>query len=225
MTRISDAKETRSWVPYVAPMALFLLLTMAEGHSPPAWYPLLYTAKAAVVTIALFVCARAWRQELRFEARVLPIAILVGLLVLGEWIALDKLAYPRFGTRTAYNPFTAIADPGLRYGFLAVRFLGLAVLVPLMEEVFWRSFVLRYATDPDKWQDIPVGTFSVVACVIMSGLFAVAHPEWLAAFVCAVVYALLLRQTRSLFAVVVAHGVTNAGLGIYVLQTGNWQLW
>jgi len=37
--------------------------------------------------------------------------------------------------------------------------------------------------------------------------------------------ALLLRSTRSLLACIVAHGVTNLSLGIYVLTTGNWKYW
>ena len=57
------------------------------------------------------------------------------------------------------------------------------------------------------------------------GLMALSHPEWLAAALCAVAYGLLLRQTRSLFACVVAHGVTNFALGLYVIAAHQWQLW
>lgn len=214
------------WLAYVAPMALFLLLTVAEGKAPLSLYPLLYIGKALLVTVALAVFSRAWRPEIRFEARVLPAAVLVGLVTLAEWVLIDRFVpYPHLGTRTGYNPFQQIADPALRGAFFAVRFYGLAVMVPVMEEVFWRSFVLRYATDQDRWWSLPVGTFSLAALGIMTALFALAHPEWLVAAVCALLYAGLLRWTKSLFAVIVAHGVTNLGLGIYVLVTGDWKYW
>ena len=56
-------------------------------------------------------------------------------------------------------------------------------------------------------------------------LFAASHPEWLAAAIFALALGLLLRATRNLFACVLAHGVTNLLLGIYVLHTGQWQYW
>lgn len=214
------------WLAYVAPMVLFAVLTTVEGKAPPALYPVLYIAKAVLVTASLLVFGKAWRGEIKVEARVLPAALLVGLVTLAEWVLLDRFVpYPHLGTRTGYNPFEAIPDPVLRGAFLAFRFWGLAVMVPIMEEVFWRSFVLRYVTDMDRWWTLPVGTFSLAALGVMTVGFAALHPEWLVAVVCALLYAGLLRWTRSLFAVIVAHGVTNLGLGVYVLATGDWKYW
>jgi len=207
-------------------MALFLLLTTLEGRAPAAYSPALYIAKAVLITIALLFCARTWRHELRFDARVLPLALLVGLIACAEWVLIDRyVPYPHLGTRTGYDPFTAIADPGLRYGFLAVRFYGLAVMVPVMEEVFWRSFLLRYATDQDRWAALPVGAFNAIGFAVVAALFGVAHPEWLVAVIFAAMVALLLRQTKSLFAAIVMHSVTNLALGIYVLVTHDWKYW
>lgn len=222
----AKAAPSSPWLAYAASMALFLVLTTLEGKAPAALYPVLYVGKAVLVTVALLFFGRTWRHELRFDARVLPLAVAVGLLTFGEWVLIDKyVPYPHLGTRTGYNPFAAIESPGLRYTFLTVRLYGLAVMVPVMEEVFWRSFLLRYATDQDRWASLPVGTFSAVGFAVVAALFGLAHPEWLVAVICAGLYALLLRQTRSLFAAVVAHGVTNLALGVYVLVTGDWKYW
>jgi CAAX prenyl protease-like protein len=113
----------------------------------------------------------------------------------------------------------------LRYGFLALRFYGLVLMVPVMEEVFWRSFLLRFATDLDDFKRVPIGTFSTTAFFVSSAMFAAAHSEWLVAFICAAAYAYLYRVTRSLFACIVAHSVTNLALGIYILITGDWKYW
>lgn len=227
-----EAKETETtrglpeWVPYAAPMGLFLALTFLEGQFGKALYPLLYAVKVALVTGALLFFRNAWRQEIRPEARVLPAALLVGLLVFAEWVLIDKwVPYPHLGTRTAYNPFQEISDPAIRTAFLGIRFYGLALLAPVMEELFWRSFLLRYVTDMDDFRRVPLGTYSLTAFAAVAGLFALAHPEWLVAALCAAAYALLLRQTRSLFACIVAHAVTNFALGIYVLLTGDWKYW
>jgi CAAX prenyl protease-like protein len=205
-------------------MAVFLALTALEGYAPKQ-YVWLYMAKVVLVTATLIACRAAWK-DIRFEGRVLLPALLVGLAVFAEWILVDPFT-PRFafmGRRAEFNPFAAIGDPGLRGLFLAFRFFGLAVMVPVMEELFWRSFLLRYITKPD-WESLPVGAFSWTAFAVVAAGFGLAHPEWVAAILCAVAYGLLLRQTRSLFACVVAHSVTNLALGIYVLTTQQWRFW
>ena len=146
-----------------------------------------------------------------------------------EWIWLQPLThYPHFsflGKRTEYNPFAAIANPGLRWAFLAARFYGLALLVPLVEEVFWRSFLLRIISDPDDFERLQPWKFTWTAFGVVAVLFGFTHPEWLEAIICAVAYGLLLRQTRSLFACVVAHATTNLMLGIYVVTQHAWAYW
>ena len=215
------------WLPYVLPMVLFLVLTQGETVVPRAAYPVAYAVKAIAVTAALVFCARAWRGELRFDGRAVGIGVAAGLIGLPLWLGTDAITphLSFLGTRTAYNPFVAIADPAARWAFLAARFWGLVVMVPLMEELFFRSFLLRYATDQEGWRTLPVGDFSLAALAIVSLLFAFAHPEYLAALVFALLMAGLLRRTRSLLACVVAHAVTNLSLGVYVLVMGNWKYW
>jgi hypothetical protein len=215
----------RAAVPYALPIVLFLGLTYAESLVP-GYYPVAYATKIVMVTGVLMYYSRVWRKEIRWDAQVLPLAIIVGLVTLAEWILIDKLIpYPALGSRTGFDPTTAISYPTLRWLFIGVRFFGLALIVPVMEEVFWRSFLLRFITDQEKWQGLPVGTFSMIAFIAVAVLFALAHPEWLVALICALLYAGLLYRTKSLFACIVAHAVTNFGLGIYVLTTRDWKYW
>lgn len=205
-------------------MAVFMAMTALEPKFP-AYYVWLYIAKVCVVTGVLVAFRAVW-QDIRFEARVLLPAVLVGLAVFVEWILLDRVTppLPFLSHRTAFDPFTAIANSGLRGLFLAFRFFGLVLLVPVMEELFWRSFLLRYLTKED-FTSLPIGTFSASAFGIVAVAFGAAHPEWLAAIVCAIAYGLLLRQTRSLFACIIAHAVTNLALGVYVLAAHQWHFW
>lgn len=217
-----------AWLPYVVPMALFLLLTTLESSLPRTLYPYAYLGKVGIVLGGLLVCFRYWKPELRSESKAIGWGIVAGALGLGLWLGLDALqpAAWALGKRTAYNPFQELTNPTLRLVFLTGRFFGLAVLVPILEEVFWRSFLLRFVTDQENWQERLVpGQFSLPACGIVTGLFALAHPEWLAALGYALLIAGLLRHTRSLLSCIIAHGVTNAALGVYVLLTGKWQYW
>jgi uncharacterized protein len=215
---------TRPWLPYVVPIALFLVLTYLEGSFGKSLYPLLYAVKAVLVAGALAATARHWRSLLRWETRPVLLGVLAGILGLGLWLGLDAVT-PKLkflGDRTAFDPTTL----GTWFvPFLAVRFVGLAVLVPILEELFWRGFLLRWITDAEGWEKLPIEKFTLVATLITSALFAVAHPEWLAALMYALGLCWLLRSTKSLTACITAHAVTNLLLGVYVLVTKSWQLW
>ncbi len=199
-------------------------MTTVEGYANKSYYVWLYVAKVCVVTVVLILCRDSWR-DVSPTIKVLPSALLVGLTVLAMWVGLDKwISYPHISSRTGVNPFVDIESPVIRYIFIMARFYGLVLMVPLMEEIFWRSFLLRYLTDAD-FTKLPQGAFSWGAFVWVAIAFGVSHPEWLAALITAGAYALLLRRTKSIFACIIAHLVSNLGLGIYILKTGEWGYW
>jgi CAAX prenyl protease-like protein len=212
-------------------MAAFLLLTGAESYATtpgglpdPTWYPALYAAKVAAVTALLVAFRSTWRDLLpRPRWPVLAAGAALGLVVAALWVALDPItpAVPFLGgSRSAFNP-SAVPGAG-RYAFLAARFFGLVLVVPPMEELFWRSFLMRWLIDPD-FGKVPVGRVTLPAALITSALFAAAHPEWLAALVTGLLWAALLWRTRSLAACLVSHAVANLALGVYVVSSGTWK--
>ena len=217
-------KQYPLWLAYVAPMVTFMVLTAVESSAPKEYYVWLYLVKVVVVTAVLVAFRTPWK-DIRPKANFVIPAVLVGLVVFGEWILLDKaIPYPHLGDRTSLDPFTAIQVPALRLVFLMARFYGLVFMVPVMEELFWRSFLLRYLTDSD-FTKLPVGVFSWESFFLVAVAFGLAHSEWLVAIICAGAYALLLKRTKSLFACIVAHGTTNLALGVYVLLTHDWAYW
>jgi uncharacterized protein len=221
----------RPWLPYVAPMATFLLLTSAEDWLPegphPTYYPLFYAFKIAIVAFVCWLGRSTWADLRPWPGRKsLALAVGLGLLVTLMWVGLDGLypVYGKVGERAAFNP-NALPMAG-RVGFLAVRMLGLVLVVPLFEELFWRSFVIRYIIDPDDFRKVPIGRVTPMAGAITAALFAAEHPaEWLPALLTGALWAWLLHQSRSVSACFVSHAVANLGLGIYVLTTGRWKFW
>jgi uncharacterized protein len=217
-------RDQRSVVAYAAPVVVFGVLTAIEGYVPAGVYPAAYIAKVAAVT-GTFAYFRGPLGDIRGSWSVVPLAVVVGGVILGEWLLIDKvMPYPHLGRRVGYDPFAAIGSAGLRWTFLLARFYGLVLVVPVMEELFWRSFLLRYATTAD-FTSLAVGQFSLTAFWIMVTASAVAHPEWLVAAIASGLLAWVLRRTGSLFAAIMAHAVANAALGGYILATGEWQYW
>lgn len=221
-------------MPYVAPMATFLLLTSAEGWLPQpnagsskTYYPIFYAFKIALVAVVCWLTRSTWRDLLpRPDLKSLGLAVGLGVLVTLMWVKLDGY-YPIFGdvgSRAAFNP--NVLSPGSRFGFLFVRMLGLVLVVPLFEELFWRSFVIRWIIDSDHFQKVPIGRVTPLAGAITAILFAFEHPaEWLPALLTGALWAGLLHQTKSVSACFVSHAVANLGLGVYVLTMGDWKFW
>jgi CAAX prenyl protease-like protein len=211
------------WFPYVLPMGLFLGITFLEGSFEKD-YVTVYFIKMALVVLALIYAKATWK-DIRWDPKVLPVAIVTGLVMFGMWVGIENTVnYSHMGERTGYNPWEKIEDDGLRSAFFAVRFFGLVLLVPFMEELFWRSFGLRYASVPD-WQNQPVGFFIQTGAVMTCGIFALAHPEWLVALIFSIAMTVLIHRTKSVFACFVAHLVTNLALGIYVVTQHAWHFW
>ncbi|MFK5925594.1 MAG: CAAX prenyl protease-related protein [Desulfuromusa sp.] len=149
-------------------------------------------------------------------------SVLLGLLVFVLWINMDW-GIATFGENKGFDPFL-IGDITPRNIIIFSRIFGAALVVPIMEELFWRSFMLRYVITSD-FMSVRIGTYTLTSFVICSVLFGLEHNLLLAGIMAGASYSLLLYWTKSIFQCILAHAVTNLVLGIYVLQTGYWQFW
>jgi CAAX prenyl protease-like protein len=218
---------------YVVPMFAYLGLTALEGYLPrlvgtpsPLLYPTAYAVKLVFVGLLAWHYRATWKDfQPRPNAGAIALGMMTGFLVCGLWVGLDG-HYPTFnflgGSRSAFDPF--VLAPAWRWAFLGVRLLGLVVLVPVFEELFWRSFLLRWLIDND-FTRMPIGKVTPLAAAATSVLFALAHPEWLPALLTGALWAWLLWWTRSLSACLISHATANLALGVYVIVTHAWKFW
>ena len=215
-----------AWLPYVAPMLLFLILTGFEGRFGRDQYPLLYTVKVVLVGIVTAAC---WRgiPEARLHSRGVGIAVVLGVVLTAAWVLIDRFT-PHFaflGTRESLDPFTQVHPKAWVWPFLFVRFAGLVLLVPVVEEIFWRGWLLRFLIRFERFRDVPIGTYEATSFGGVVLMMSLAHPEWLSAAIFSAAMNLLLYRTKNLFACIVAHATTNLCLGLYVLASGDWKYW
>lgn len=213
-------------LPFAAFMALLALRSMAPTDGSwgfdTRW---LYGLKLLLVGGMLVAWWReygelAWQN--RPTAREWTLSIAVGLGVFAVWIQLDA-PWMQIGESAA--SFVPVDAQGrLDWPLIAVRWLGAALLVPLMEELFWRSFLMRWVQAP-TFEGVDPRRVGLKAVVLSTFVFMLAHPLWLAAIGAGLAYALLYRQTGKLWPAVIAHAVTNGALGIWVVMTRQWQFW
>ncbi len=218
-------RDKMPWLPYALPLIVFVLLTGLEPTFETI-YPFFYAVKIAVVTGVLVVL---WRflPEARPQRTGLGLAAAMGVLLTFVWVIGDHFT-PHFkvlGTRIGYDPFQAIPNAFGRWAFLAIRLYGFVVIAPVVEEVFYRGFLLRFVTDPEDFRRVAIGRFTMGAFLFNVVLMAASHPEWLVAGIFSAAMCALVARTRSVFACIVAHGVTNLMLAAYIIQFHQWQYW
>jgi hypothetical protein len=192
-----------------------------EGFDP-RW---VYGAQALVVGALLAFNWRGYgelaRQNLP-DAREAAGAVLVGIVVFALWVRLDA-PWMQLGDATAsFVPLTRDGQP--IWGLIVLRMIGAALVVPVMEELFWRSFLMRWIDHPG-FERIDPQCASWRAVVLSTFVFVLAHTLWLAAALAGLAYALLYRRTGRLWNAVIAHAVTNALLGVWVIASGRWEFW
>ena len=223
-------RSSRAAAVRVLPFALFMLLLALRGASPldGGWG---FDARWLYAATVLAVGALLWRwrreygelsRQLAPDARELALAVAVGLAVFALWITLDA-PWMRWGEPAAeFIPLGPNGEP--LWPRIAVRWVGAALLVPVMEELFWRSFVMRWI-DSARFEAVDPRRVSAKAVVLSTFLFMLAHTLWLAAIVAGLAYAWLYRRTGRLWVPVVAHAVTNGVLGMWVVATEQWAYW
>jgi CAAX prenyl protease-like protein len=217
-------------IAYTAPFVTFMLFTGLSGlldslHLMPGgiagryWlYPL-----QTIVCAALLVWL--WPQyELR-SPRKPWLAVAVGLLVFILWISPQALphAVPR---RDGFNPNVFATQPGAYWASLLVRTARLVIVVPILEEVFWRGFLLPVLIS-DHFETVPFGTYNRAASAVVALGFMLEHqfPDWPAGLAAGILYNTVAFRTRSLGSCILAHALTNALLGAWIMHTGQWGFW
>ena len=225
--------KSKPSLPYVVPFAIYAVFLAMQTPRNLIWvYPL-----STIVVGATLWLLRGHYEELRLPmigragarhanpssrpsvATALQswlFAVVIGLVAIGIWIGIDPY-YPKPGHTTAF-------DPSGKWLFIAFRVTGAVVVVPLMEEVFWRAFLIRWFIDSD-FKRVPVGAFTLPSFALTVALFGLEHREWLAGLICGALYNWLYYKRKDVFSCVIAHAVSNAALAAWVLGRGQWKFW
>lgn len=185
----------------------------------------LYPVKAGLVGLVLLLLANKY-SEIRLDdfsrIRHTLVSILSGLVIFGCWINMDW-GFATLGDPQGFNPNT-ITDRGMRTLMVGSRMVGAVLVVPVMEELFWRSFLLRYVIN-GNFSQVAIGHFTWPSFWIIAVLFGLEHNYYLAGMLAGAAFNALLYHTRSIAQCILSHAVANLALGIYVLQSGQWRFW
>ena len=211
----------------IAPFAVYLIVLALEGQAHHLFNDFdarwLYPLKILLV-LGVLATFRLMYTELRgftFSLADAALSVAAGMVVFVVWIGLDI-------------PWAVLGEPGagfdprddgqINWLLVTFRLAGAALVVPLMEELFWRSFLMRWIVQSDFLSVNPAAV-TLSAVLLSSVVFGFEHHQWLAGIFAGVVYAWLYRRTGHLNYAIAAHAITNGALGVWVLTTGQWSYW
>jgi membrane protease YdiL (CAAX protease family) len=237
--------------PDIAIMAPYLsyLLLLGIRDSVPLEYAWLASLVRGVG--ALLVAAVVWKHLPPLGRPHWGAAITVGVLAALGWyyghlLALStglpqRLPLPLFGgTPELVDPRAATLSDGTALGAGGLFWLNsltrvavAVVTVPLVEELFWRAFLLRALIDWNNFENLPLGKFTWFSFLGTSLLSTVQHPDhWVVSIFCWFAFNALMYWKKSILCLVICHGVTNLVLYAWVLFAGlalgdarAWWLW
>jgi uncharacterized protein len=219
--------ERYPFLQYAGPFLVFMVL-LAAAPSIPLGQP------AESIVRVLIIAASIWffsRKVLDLRAPHWLASIALGVAVFVMWVAPDALI-PGWRSHWLFqNSITGTVktsiDPSEFANPLTVvlRIARAALLVPILEELFWRGWLPRWLVNPD-WEQVPLGRYTTFAFIGTAVLFAAEHgPFWEVGLLCGIIYNWWMWRTKSLGDLILVHGVTNLCLSLYVLVTKKWEYW
>jgi exosortase E/protease (VPEID-CTERM system) len=215
---VPESSQPNPIAPYLMPLVAILAAAMLAGAASNG-FEWLYVVRVAAAGAALWYFRDTYRA---LDWRVGWPAVALGGLVFLIWIGLEPLAG---SARTGQPEALADASAWVRIAWLAFRIIGAVITVPIAEELAFRGFLLRRLVSAD-FESVAWRTFAWAPFLISSIAFGLLHGDrWLAGTIAGMIYAVAMLRRGRIGEAAAAHAVTNALLAIFVLATGNWQLW
>lgn len=201
-------KHRQLWLYPLQTFVCFALLIFYRRSYP--WKPaigVVLGATAGVVGIALWILPGLLFQRYQIA---FPFSEVLGMVDRSD----------------GFDPVSTLTQhPVAGCWFWTTRLLRLIVVVPIMEEVFWRSFLMRFLADSkQEFDSAKFGQHSAVALLVVTSLFVAVHQptDYFGAACFGLLAYWVTVRTKSLVAVITMHSVANACLAAYAVASGQW---
>jgi uncharacterized protein len=215
-------------LPYTVPFIAFFILLSLGDYLHAALGPWEFPFRVTALSVILWVFSR---DVIDFRVRRWAVTVCIGIAVFAIWVAPDLLI-PGYRQHWLFqNALTGSLRSSIPVDLredlavLLFRTIRAVVLVPIIEELFWRAWLLRWLIAAD-FENVPLGTYTRGSMWISAVLFASEHgPYWEVGLIAGLAYNFLMIRTKSLGDCILAHGITNGALSLFVILTGRWEYW
>jgi exosortase E/protease (VPEID-CTERM system) len=216
-TASAVAYRPRAAFALLAPLLVMLgSFTVASALSSAfvAWHPI-----AVLLTVAVLWYYRAeYRLTIEAPSFVSPV---VGVAVFIGWL----VSTPSGGAAMDQPPPELQQMPLWASGvWIAARVIGSVIVVPIVEELAFRGYLLRKLVAAD-WERVRPDQFTLISFLGSSLLFGILHDRWVAGTLAGAAFAVAMYRKGRLADAIVAHVIANGLIAVWVLAFGRWSLW
>ncbi|MBD3248891.1 CAAX prenyl protease-related protein [Candidatus Woesearchaeota archaeon] len=201
---------------YLLPFAAYMFVPFIAGLFLADQY-LSYTLKVLITGGFLLYYIKDYR-ELKFRLDFLAIAL--GIIIFIIWIGLEGI-YPLLSI-SSFNPYNL--SNVLVIPMIVIRLIGAVFIASFVEELFIRSFLIRFFIDTD-FEKVPIGKYTFFSFAVTVLFFGLSHNRWLPGLITGAILTLLLYKRKNIGSCIIAHAAANLCLGVYVLATQSWIFW
>lgn len=212
---------------YVAPFGVFLAFLFISPY-----LPLRPEVKTTLWIVLLApVCVVCWPRQISIRPVRAWSSMAIGAAVFVIWIAPDLLfpgyrSLPFFSNFVIGHVHSSFAESSVRSAwYIGWRTARAVLIVPIVEELFWRAWLMRWLIDTD-FERVPLGAYAPFAFWMTAILFASEHgPFWDVGLLAGITYNAWMVRSKSVADCVLMHAVTNGLLCAYIIGTAQWQYW
>lgn len=193
----------------ILPFAVFMLTAVvapAISANPALFYPIRVILLGAAVIIV-------WPALRDIVWRVSPLAWAAGAGIGILWVAIPV------PLTEADPPYGALSG-GLLIAWFLFRGIGTVILVPLVEELFFRDYLEGRLRGAAPHAVAPLWR-TALAIAVSAALFAALHDRWAEALVAGLVFSLLVRRSGRIADAIAAHAMANLIVFAVAVATGN----
>ncbi|WP_321531668.1 CAAX prenyl protease-related protein [uncultured Desulfuromonas sp.] len=202
-----------TWFPYVLPFLLYLILVQAEEFLPQ-WHHHLYGARVLLCAGFLWMWRKQYGRDVSESptARQYLYALLAGALAFSLWPLSLHVGWITLTPvqSTSYS----VAVSAL---LLVIKLIGFIAVFPIMNELFWRSFMLRYFISAD-FRSVDLGQFQLFSLIGVTVLSGLAFHYGIVLGGVSLIMCLLLIWQKNLVCCIVAHGFSQILVAAYMMM-------
>lgn len=222
--------------PYLLYLALLGLLQFRDSIGEE-WVWVLHVLRGGVTLGFVWMIRRHFPPWGRAHV---SLALLAGVACAALWVGgqhlFDSLGVPRRlplplfpgepDSPEKINPFNTLGSGWVAWTTIITRIATACTAVPIVEELFWRSFLLRALIDWNSFEKVPLGKFTWLSFLGTSLISTIQHPDnWLVSVFCWFAFNGLMYWKKSVLFLVFVHAFTNLVLYVYVVWRGDWIFW
>ena len=211
-------KKNSPMVYYIILFLLYILVSPILTLFKLSSYAI-YPIKTLIMLFTLFILFKEFKELKKFKFY--WDSIFWGILIIVVWVGMDKL-YPFIST-SEFNP--TIFPTGIMIALVAFRIIGAVIVASFTEELFIRSFLVRFFVDSKNFEKVKIGTYTLFSFLVTVLFFGFAHDRWLVGIITSIILNGFLYLKKDLWLCIQTHSVANLVLAIYVLYTQSWGFW